>query len=123
MIWSRKIKIWWIVDMNKVLSSPSCVTTNSQIPLQSWQCVHSISNNTQCPCDHASPISVSDYCEGDGVGSDRVTLHCPRPVGSDKYLVFNQHQLPSHRAHAHKLLGCYIEPIRVEIDSVTANNK
>ena len=75
MIWSRKIKIWWIVDMNKVLSSPSCVTTNSQIPLQRGQCVHSISNNTQCPCDHVSPISVSAYCEGDGDGSDRVTLH------------------------------------------------
>ena len=24
-----------------------------------------------------------------------------RPVGRDKYLVFNQHQLSSHRAHAH----------------------
>ena len=23
----------------------------------------------------------------------------PRPVGSDKYLVFNQHQHPSHTAH------------------------
>ena len=29
-----------------------------------------------------------------------------RPVGSDKYLVFNQHQQSSHRAHAHKLLDC-----------------
>ena len=47
----------------------------------------------------------------------------PRPVGSDKYLVFNQHLLSSHRAHAHKLLDCYIEPIRGEIDSVSANNK
>ena len=50
-------------------------------------------------------------------------LHRSRPVGSDKYLVFNLHQHPSHRAHAHKLLGCYIEPIRGEIDSVSANNK
>ena len=25
----------------------------------------------------------------------------PRPVGSDKYLVFNRHQLSSHRAHVH----------------------
>ena len=29
-----------------------------------------------------------------------------RPVGSDKYLVFNQHQESSHCAHAHKLLDC-----------------
>ena len=29
-----------------------------------------------------------------------------RPVGSDKYLVFNQHQQSSQRAHAHKLLDC-----------------
>ena len=49
-------------------------STKRQIPGQRGQCVHSISNNTQCPCDHASPISVSDYWEGDGVGSDRVTL-------------------------------------------------
>ncbi len=27
------------------------------------------------------------------------SLHIPRPVGSDKYLVFNQHQLPSQSAH------------------------
>ena len=51
------------------------------------------------------------------------TGHSARPVGSDKYLVFNQHQLSSHCAHAHKLLDCYIEPIRGEIDSVSANNK
>ena len=29
-----------------------------------------------------------------------------RPVGSDKYLVFNQHQQSSQHAHAHKLLDC-----------------
>ena len=81
MIWSRKIKIWWIVDMNKVLSSPSScgATTNSQIPGQSVQCVHSISNNTLCPCDHACPISVSAYCEGDRAGKSYTALphlHC-----------------------------------------------
>ena len=27
-----------------------------------------------------------------------------RPVGSDKYLVFNQHQQSSQHAHVHKLL-------------------
>ena len=82
MIWSRKIKIWWIVDMNKVLSSPSScdgATTNSHIPGQSVQCVHSISNNTLCPCDHACPISVSAYCEGDRAGKSYTALphlHC-----------------------------------------------
>ena len=29
-----------------------------------------------------------------------------RPVGSDKYLVFNQDQQSSHHAHVHKLLDC-----------------
>ena len=32
--------------------------------------------------------------------------HVTHSVGSAKYPVFNQHQLWSHRAHAHKLLDC-----------------
>ena len=36
-----------------------------------------------------------------GLELNKVTNHNSRPVGSDKYLVFNQHQLSSHRAHAH----------------------
>ena len=45
-------------------------------------------------------------------------------VRSDKYLVFNQHQLSSHSAHAHKLLDCSHIPMRGDIiDSVSANNR
>ena len=50
--------------------------------------------------------------------------HIPRPVGSDKYLVFNQRQLWSHSAHAHKLQDCSHIPMRGDIiDSVSANNR
>ena len=50
--------------------------------------------------------------------------HIPRPVGSDKYLVFNQRQLWSHSAHAHKLQDCSHIPMRGDIIySVSANNR
>ena len=44
-------------------------------------------------------------------------------VGSDKYLVFNLHQHPSHTAHVQLWQVYYIEPIRGEMESVSANNK
>ena len=50
--------------------------------------------------------------------------HIPRPVGSDKYLVFNQRQLWLHSAHAHMLQDCSHIPMRGDIiDSVSANNR
>ena len=49
-------------------------------------------------------ISVFNPSEGDPNMMCKCILYLARPVGSDKYLVFNQHQQSSQRAHAHKLL-------------------
>ena len=46
-----------------------------------------------------------------------------RPVGSDKYIVFNQHQLPSQSAHVQQCQIYEAEPIRGEIENVSAINK